>query len=86
MLGTSIHSRTTSETTLDREVDLIVRAVDENGRIERRDLARLVGARHWGPGRFSGALGEALAEGAIRRTGRSSFAPVRGNGNDASSG
>ena len=62
--------------TLDREIDLIARAVDANGPTERRNLARLVGARHWGPGRFQGALEEAVAEGRVRRAGRSTYAPA----------
>jgi hypothetical protein len=80
MLGTSVRSRTASETTLDREVDLIARAVETNGLTDRRNLARLVGARRWGPGRFHGALEEALAEGRIRRAGRSTYAPADRNG------
>jgi hypothetical protein len=77
MLGTSLRTRESSETTLDREVDLIVQAVESAGSSDRRSLARSVGARHWGPGRFSGTLAEAVAEGRIRRTGRNTYAPVR---------
>jgi MFS family permease len=76
MLGTSLRTRESSETTLDREVDVIASTVESNGPTDRRELARLVGARHWGPGRFHGALGEAVAEGRIRRTGRSTYAPA----------
>jgi MFS family permease len=76
MLGTSFRSRESSQTTLDREVDLIANAVEANGPTDRRELARLVGARHWGPGRFQGALGEAVAEGRISRRGRSTYEPA----------
>jgi MFS family permease len=90
MLGTSLRSRQSSETTLDREVDLIARTIEANGSTDRRTLARLVGARHWGPGRFGGALEEAVAEGRILRTGRGSYAPSNassgGNGAPARSG
>lgn len=39
------------------------------GGLRRRDLARRVGARAWGPGRLGGALRQAVAEGLVRRTG-----------------
>ena len=57
-----------SERELQREVDLIVRALAGQGQIERSTLARSVGARFWGPGRMSIALGEAVARGLVRRT------------------
>lgn len=55
---------------VDEEIEIIVRALDEHGRLSREELARLIGARYWGPGRFRAALREALAEGAARRAGR----------------
>ncbi|HEU4702585.1 MAG TPA: MFS transporter [Conexibacter sp.] len=58
---------------MDREVDAIVRTLEQHGPTDRAALARLVGARHWGPGRFRGALVEALAAQRIRRVGRSRF-------------
>ena len=58
---------------MDREVDAIVQALEQNGPTDRTALARLVGARYWGPGRFRGALVEALLEHRIRRVGRSRF-------------
>jgi hypothetical protein len=79
MFGTSLRTREPSETDLDREVDLIAHTVETNGPTERRNLARLVGARHWGPGRFRGALQEAVSEGRVRRTGRGTYAPTRSN-------
>ncbi len=63
------------ERALDREIEVIARALDEHGATDRRELARLVGARYWGPGRFRSALGVALDEGRARRVSRSSFAP-----------
>ena len=45
--------------------------------MERRRLARLVGARYWGPGRFADALREAMREGRAQRTGRTVIAPAR---------
>jgi MFS family permease len=61
---------------LDREVEAIWRAVaDRDGAIERRELARLVGARFWGPGRFGAALQVAVRAGRVRRVSRSRYGP-----------
>ncbi|HEY8467245.1 MAG TPA: MFS transporter [Solirubrobacterales bacterium] len=63
----------TDETWLDREIGLIGRALAEGGEARRDELARRVGARFWGPGRFRVALREAVAEGYAERLGRSHF-------------
>lgn len=60
---------------LDREIDAITNALDEHGPTRRRELARLIGARYWGPGRFGAALREALKEGRARQLSRSTFGP-----------
>jgi hypothetical protein len=60
---------------LDREIEAIARALDEHGATDQRELARLIGARYWGPGRFREALREAVQEGRARRLSRSSFGP-----------
>ncbi len=57
----------TPEAALDEQVGAIARALAEHGPLERRELARLVGARAWGPGAFSGALRQAMLEGTARR-------------------
>ncbi|MDQ6856770.1 MAG: MFS transporter [Candidatus Dormibacteraeota bacterium] len=76
MLGSAISAPGAhSERTLDTEIERIGRAVDEHGTTHRDELARLVGARHWGPGRFSSALHQAAAEGRITRVSRSTFGP-----------
>ena len=54
-----------------REVEQIVRTLQEEGVTDRRRLAELVRARHWGPGRFKTALRAALAQGRIRGVKRS---------------
>jgi hypothetical protein len=56
------------------EIDQIVAALGEvlPGGLRRRNLAKRVNARQWGPGRFAGAL-QATAEGLIRRTGRRTY-------------
>jgi MFS family permease len=61
---------------LDREIESITRALDEHGPTERRELARLVGARYWGPGRFRAALREAVNEGLARRLSGSTYGPA----------
>ncbi|HEY3551969.1 MAG TPA: MFS transporter [Gaiellaceae bacterium] len=72
LMGTSLR-RSTAVTELQREVEAIGHVVDEGGPISRDELFRAVGARRWGPGRFRRALGEAVATGRIRRTGRGRF-------------
>jgi hypothetical protein len=64
-----------SESDLDREIAAITRALQENGQMSREELARLVGARYWGPGRFRAALREAVSEGGARRISRGVYAP-----------
>ena len=54
---------------LDHEISIIDRALQEQGELDRRELAERVGARYWGPGRFRAAL-----RGAVERRRR----PARG--------
>jgi MFS family permease len=61
---------------LSREVERIAGALAEHGPMDRGELARSVGARFWGPGRFPAALREAVLSGRARRVGRSRFAPA----------
>jgi MFS family permease len=61
---------------LTREVARIEQALEENGPADRRELARLVGARFWGPGRFAAALHEAVRSGRAQRLSRSRFGPA----------
>jgi MFS family permease len=60
---------------IEPEVAAIAATVAEHGPIERNQLARLVGARYWGPGRFQRALRRAVAAGRARRVGRTTYAP-----------
>ncbi|HKT82707.1 MAG TPA: MFS transporter, partial [Solirubrobacterales bacterium] len=60
----------------EREVEIIERALADHGAADRRELARRVGGRYWGPGRFRGALREAVLEGRIKRLKRDQYAPV----------
>ena len=59
---------------LEREVAAIETALaDRGGPTDRRDLAALVGARFWGPGRYGAALRAAVATGRARRVSRNRF-------------
>ncbi|HEU5008802.1 MAG TPA: MFS transporter [Jatrophihabitantaceae bacterium] len=62
------------EEALDSEIQAIWRALDEHGPTERGELARLVGARYWGPGVFRTALRIATTDGVVRRTSRTTYA------------
>jgi MFS family permease len=59
-----------------REIQAIATALDEHGTLDRPELARLVGARRWGPGRFRAALREAVRSGSALPLSRSSFGPA----------
>jgi MFS family permease len=62
---------------IDREVGEIVGALEAaDGPLARRDLAVRTRSRHWGAGRFSRALGTAMARGEVRRTGRGRYEKV----------
>jgi MFS family permease len=71
-----------SEQALDREIETVARAVAEQGPTQRQELARLVGARYWGPGRFGSALDAAVDEGRIRRVSRRTYAPPKHGGDE----
>jgi hypothetical protein len=58
------------------EVEIIGRALHERGSANRRELGRRVGARYWGPGRFSAALREAVVEGRAKRLRGGEYAPA----------
>ena len=74
LLGTSIRSRSVPESVLDREIDSISEVLEQSGQpVSRTELARKVGARRWGPGRFRNALGAAQVEGRIRRVSRTAY-------------
>jgi MFS family permease len=64
---------------LSREVGRIESALGEHGPMERAELARAVGARFWGPGRFPAALREAVRTGHAQRLGRTRFGPAGGH-------
>jgi MFS family permease len=61
----------------EREIEMIERALAERGSANRRELARRVGGRHWGPGRFRGALRDAVLEERVQQLQRDQYAPVK---------
>jgi MFS family permease len=64
-----------SDRELDREIELVRRALQEHGRLHRDDLRRILAAHGWGPGRYRAATRAAAAEGGAQRSGRRSYAP-----------
>jgi MFS family permease len=69
-----------AEVEFSREVGRIESALEEHGPMDRGALARAVGARFWGPGRFPAALREAVVTGHAHRLGRSRYGPMSGAG------
>jgi MFS family permease len=61
---------------LEPQIEAIEQTLARTGPTERRQRAKLVGARYWGPGQFRLALQEALREGRVRRASRNVIAPV----------
>jgi hypothetical protein len=70
---------------LDAEVAIIENALRERGSANRRELARRVGGRYWGPGRFRQALHQAVTEGRAKRLSRGEYAPAEEPRSKASS-
>ncbi len=61
--------------TLDREIEILAQAARERGVMTVRELSVAVSAKYWGPGRFRGALHQALIEGRVVQTGRGMVGP-----------
>jgi hypothetical protein len=78
MLGSSSRwSTDDSSEDLDREIEIITRALQDRGPADREELYELVAARYWGPGRFRAALREAVEEENVQRVSRNRFAPAQ---------
>jgi MFS family permease len=65
--GTTSRWSAASDEALDREIEVIGRAVDRHGPMRRGALASHVDGRRWGPLRFQRALRQAVAEGRVQR-------------------
>jgi len=62
---------------LNRELDMLERAVADKGELPRRELGQLVGCRYWGPGRFGRALRAGVQQGRLSRPRRGVYGPAR---------
>jgi MFS family permease len=76
MVGTAGATRRAAPSLRDREIDAIAAALDEHGPMTIAELARRVGARRWGPGRFRSALEEAIFEQRAIRLSRGRVGPA----------
>ncbi|HVW90160.1 MAG TPA: MFS transporter, partial [Gaiellaceae bacterium] len=75
MIGTAGATRSAHPSLRDREIEAIAAALADGGQMRVAELARRVRARSWGPGRFSSALGTAVARGRARRLSRTTVGP-----------
>jgi MFS family permease len=73
--GHASHFAAQSDRELDREIELVRRALQEHGHLDREDLRRILAAHGWGPGRYRAATRAAAAEGGAQRSGRRGLAP-----------
>jgi hypothetical protein len=72
--GTTSRYEASAEVELDHELVAVELVLLERGPISRDDLERLLGARSWGPGRFRGALREAVDDGQVAHPSRDVYA------------
>src|SRR6202035_369390 len=78
MLGTASSSSrlaAIAHENLDREIDVIARALHEHGPLERDELKGRVGRHYWGPSRFRAALRAAVREGRATPHTRTIYGP-----------
>jgi len=61
---------------LERELEMLERAVQAKGELRRRELGRLVGCKYWGPGRFGRALRAGVRQGRLSRPRRGVYGPA----------
>jgi MFS family permease len=75
--GTASRHAAAADEALDREIEELARLLEEQGEMDRAQLERLLDSRRWGPGRFRGALREAVGEGRAGRVARGRYGPSR---------
>ncbi len=61
---------------LNRELEMLERAVHDKGELPRRELGQLVGCKSWGPGRFGRALRAGVQQGRLSRSRRGVYGPA----------
>jgi MFS family permease len=86
MGGTPSRAAAIADDELDREIELIVRALAERGSLAEAELERLVGARAWGPGRFQSAARAAVHEGRAESKPHHGYGPPGARADAAPSG
>jgi hypothetical protein len=65
----------------DREIESVQHTLEQQGALDEDQLEQAVRGEGWGPGRFQGALREAVEEGRAERLSRRRFGPARHDGN-----
>jgi MFS family permease len=73
--GTLSRSGAMADLDRDREIEAVCQAVDGNGGVSRGELERRCGGHAWGPGRFTGALRDAIDEGRVTRLPSGQYVP-----------
>jgi hypothetical protein len=68
-----VSSVTREDTDLDREIDAIVKLLQEKGPLPSPQIRRELETKFWGPGRLRAALVEARRRGLVRRSGRRTY-------------
>jgi winged helix DNA-binding protein len=68
-----VSSVTGEDTDLDREIDAIVKLLQEKGPLPSPQIRRELETKFWGPGRLRAALVEARRRGLVRRSGRRTY-------------
>jgi hypothetical protein len=72
----SASTREAEDEALANEIEIIERALEDNGELPRKALGELTACKYWGPGRFGAALRAAVEQGRIERRGRGRYGPV----------
>ncbi len=74
--GTTSRYAAAADVALDREIEAVALSLVEHGPTGHEELAKRVGGRAWGPGRFRAALREAINEGRARRLPSHNYGPA----------
>jgi MFS family permease len=84
--GTTSRYAATSDVELDREIEAVERVLRERGPTSRDELARVLLAADWGPGRLRRALRQAARDGRVAPGRNGTYGPARppGPGSSAS--
>lgn len=74
--SSSASTRGEDDSDLEREVEMLQRALEDQGEMPRKELGEVVACKYWGPGRYRSALSEAVDRGAIRKVARGRYGPA----------